>query len=115
VLSNSAQGVDDIGFHLINAAVPLLPTPVTLKPETLRRYAGVYELTPEFRIEVTVEDRRIYVQATKQPRFEIFAQSETEFFVRAFEARIAFVIENGESTASILRQGGVEQRARKLR
>jgi len=115
VLSNSAQGVDDIGFHLINAAVPLLPTPVHLPPEMLRRYVGVYEITPEFRIEVTVADRRIYIQATKQLRFEILARSETEFFVRAFEARIAFIIENGESTALILRQGGVEQRARKLR
>ena len=115
VLSNSAQSVDDIGFHLINAAVPLQPTPVTLKPETLRRYVGIYEMTPEFRIEVTVEGPRMYIQATKQPRFEIFAQSETEFFVRAFEARIAFIVENGESTALILRQGGVDQRARKLR
>jgi hypothetical protein len=115
VLSNSAQGIDDIGFHLINAAVPLLPTPVHLQPEMLRRYEGLYEMTPEFRIEVTVADRRMYIQATKQPRFEILAQSETEFFVRAFEARIAFIIENGESTALILRQGGVEQRARKVR
>ena len=115
VLSNSAQSVDDIGFHLINAAVPLLPTPVTLKPEMLGRYVGVYELNPNFRLEVTVEGSRIYIQATKQPRFEIFAQSETEFFVRAVEARIAFIVENGQSTALILRQGGVEQRARKLR
>ena len=76
---------------------------------------GVYELTPHFRIEITMEGSRIYVQATKQPRFEIFAQSETEFFVRAFEARITFIVENGESTALILRQGGVDQRARKLR
>ena len=115
VLSNSTQGIDDIGFHLINSALPLLPTPVKLPPETLRRYVGIYEITPEFRIDVTVEGQRIYIQATKQPRFEIFAQSETEFFVRAFEGRIAFVVENGESAALILRQGGVEQRARKLR
>jgi CubicO group peptidase (beta-lactamase class C family) len=115
VLSNSAQGVDDIGFHLINAAVPLLPTPVQLAPEKLRRYAGVYELAPEFRIDVTVEGGRIYIQATKQPRFEILPQSETEFFVRAFEARITFVVEHGETTALILRQGGVDQRARRLR
>ena len=115
VLSNSAQGIDDIGFHLINAAMPLLPTPVHLPPERLRRYVGVYEMTQQFRIEVTVEDQRIYIQATNQPRFEILAQSETEFFVRAFEARIAFITENGETTALVLRQGGMENRARKLR
>jgi D-alanyl-D-alanine-carboxypeptidase/D-alanyl-D-alanine-endopeptidase len=115
VLSNSAHGVDDIGFHLINAAVPLLPTAVQLPPEKLRRYAGVYELAPEFRIDVTVEGGRIYIQATKQPRFEILPQSETEFFVRAFEARITFVVENSETTVLILRQGGLDQRARRLR
>ena len=81
----------------------------------LRRHAGVYELTPAFRIEITVDGGRIYAQPTKQPRFEIFARSETQFFLRAVEAQITFVVENGESTALILYQGGVEQRTRKLK
>lgn len=115
VLTNFAQGADDIGFHLVNSAVPLLPTAIRVAPDVLRRYAGVYELTPEFRIEITVEDGRIYAHATKQSRFEIAAESETQFFPRAFDARITFVTEGDAVTGLILRQGGTEQRARKLR
>jgi hypothetical protein len=43
VLSNSRmEGVDDIGFHMLDTRMPLTPAPVTVPPATLRRYVGVY-------------------------------------------------------------------------
>jgi CubicO group peptidase (beta-lactamase class C family) len=43
VLSNSRmEGVDDIGFHMLDTRMPLTPAPVKVPPATLRRYVGVY-------------------------------------------------------------------------
>jgi hypothetical protein len=70
---------------------------------------GEYELTPAFKIAVTREGSRIFVQATNQPRFEIFAESESEFFLKVVDARITFL-----KDGLILHQGGMDQKAKKV-
>ena len=120
VLTNSTHGADDIGFHLVNEAVPLAPAPaagrteVEVEPEVLGRYVGTYRLTEDFEIDVTLLGGRLYVQATGQQRFPVYAASETEFFLRAVEAEIRFVVEDGEATALVLHQGGIAQTARRV-
>jgi len=120
VLTNSTHGADDIGFHLVNEAVPLATAPaaareeVEVAREVLGRYVGTYRLTEDFEIEVTLAGGRLYVQATGQQRFPVFAASETEFFLRAVEAGITFVVEDGRATAMTLHQGGVEQTAERV-
>src|ERR1022692_3554280 len=73
-------------------------------------YVGEYELTPAFKIMVTREAARLFAQATGQPRFEIFAQSESEFFLKVVDARITFL-----KDGLILHQGGVDQKAKKMK
>jgi hypothetical protein len=53
---------------------------------------------------------------TGQPKFEIFAEREGQFFVRAVDAQITFE-KNGVAavTALVLHQNGADQRARKVR
>lgn len=120
VLTNSTHGADDIGFHLVNEAVPLAAAPadareeVEVDPEILRRYVGTYRLAEDFEIEVTLVGGRLYVQATGQQRFPVYAASETEFFLRAVEAEITFVVEDGEATAMVLHQGGMDQTAERV-
>jgi hypothetical protein len=122
VLTNSSHGADDIGFHLINRALPLAPAPepepevVEVAREFLESYVGVYEMTPEFQIAVTLEENALHVQATGQPKIPIFAESETKFFLRVVEAQVTFVRDDsGEVTALILHQGGRDQRAERVR
>jgi CubicO group peptidase (beta-lactamase class C family) len=123
VLTNSAHGADDIGFHLVNAAAPLQPPPAPPKQRTeipvarevLQRYVGVYELLPQFHIEITLDDAGLGLQATGQPRFPIFAESETDFFLKVVDAQVTFVVDGGAVTALVLHQGGVDQTARKVR
>lgn len=119
VLSNVSTngGVDDIGRHLL-AGAPLLPAPrreVKVDPKLFDRYTGRYELAPNFIVTVTRDGERLYTQATGQPRFEVFAESERDFFPKAFDALITFVAEGeGKATSLVLHQNGVDRPAKRI-
>jgi len=87
--------------------LPEKRTRISVAPEILIRYEGVYELFPGFTLTITTEDDRIFAQATNQPQFEIFPSSETEFYLTVVEARIVFTVnENEDVTGLTLFQGG---------
>jgi len=95
VLSNIDASADDIGFHLLDETLPLRPLSkrrieVAVDSTVLMRYVGKYELAPTFQVEVTREAARLFVQATAQPRFPIFAESDSTFFLRVVDAQITF-------------------------
>jgi hypothetical protein len=95
VLSNVNASPDDIGFHLLDETYPLRPLPqrrleVAVDSSVLERYVGEYELAPAFRIVVTREANRLFVQATAQPRFPVFAESDSTFFLKVVDAQISF-------------------------
>lgn len=80
-----------------------------IDPAVLDRYPGRYELVPGFWIDVTREDDRLFAQATGQPRFELFPESETRFFFKVVEATIEFHgAEDGQADSLTLFQGGRE-------
>jgi D-alanyl-D-alanine carboxypeptidase len=95
-------------------APPAPPVAVKVDPAILAAYVGEYELKPDFILTVTLEEGRLMTQATGQPKFEIFAKSETEFFPKVFEARITFVRgADGKVEKLVLNQGGRSVEARK--
>ncbi len=55
-------------------------------------------------------------QATNQPKFEVFPESETKFFLRVVDAQLTFVKDaaTGKVTHIILHQGGGNQRANRI-
>jgi CubicO group peptidase (beta-lactamase class C family) len=56
---------------------------------------------------VTREGDRLFAQLTGQPKFEIFAKSETEFFWKVVNAQVTFVKDkDGKVTKATHRQGG---------
>lgn len=88
---------------------------ITLDASTYDAYVGQYELTPEFVITVRREKNGLSIQATDQARLEIFAESQTRFFLTAVDAQITFVRnEKGEVSHLILHQNGVDQKATKI-
>jgi len=121
VLTNSAHGADDIGFHLINAGLPLAEAPVerievTVARKIMDAYVGEYELTPDFSIVVTQEEHSLFVQATGQGKNPVFAESETKFFFKVVDAQISFVTDDSGATVGlILHQNGANQSAKKVR
>ncbi len=54
-------------------------------------YAGQYEIAPNFFLTITNENGKLMSQMTGQPKSELFAESETEFFLKESETEIKFV------------------------
>lgn len=114
VLANAITdtGIEDIGFHLIDADIPLNPQPkpraaVAVDPAVLQAHAGTYALAPDFAITVTEQDGHLYIQATGQERFEAFPETETEFFLKVVDAQITFARDaEGRTTGLVLHQNG---------
>ena len=96
VLSNAAIGVDDLGFHLLDARAPLAVkrTAIRVEPEVLERYAGVYEISPGAVRVVTRYRDRLFMQRTGQPQRELFATSPTEFFLDESPSHLTFVTDS---------------------
>lgn len=88
---------------------------IKLAPAVYDAYVGRYELSPDFAITVTREADGLSIQATDQPKFEVFAESESKFFLTAVDAQITFVRnEKGEVTHLILHQNGANQTAKRI-
>jgi serine-type D-Ala-D-Ala carboxypeptidase/endopeptidase len=125
VLTNSGgAGVDDIGMRMLNPGLPLTPKPQSAKqrtaidlPEsTLAPYVGKYELGPDFIIDVTLADGALSVQATGQPKFRLYAETATDFFLKEVDAQISFARDaSGAVSSLVLHQNGAHQIARKLK
>jgi CubicO group peptidase (beta-lactamase class C family) len=119
MLTNSVANLDDIGFHLMDASVPLLTVAkhdeVKVDRKLLGAYVGRYALTPAFVIEVTREADQLYIQATNQQKIAVYPESDTRFFLKAVEAQISFERDSsGKVTALVLHQSGRDQRGARL-
>jgi CubicO group peptidase (beta-lactamase class C family) len=80
---------------------------IPVSPSILATYVGTYELTPTFSIVMTLEDGHLMTQATNQPKFPLFAESPTEFFLKVVDAQVEFFKNDaGQVTYLILHQGG---------
>jgi CubicO group peptidase (beta-lactamase class C family) len=77
--------------------------PAKVDAATLEKYVGTYELGPGFNIVVTREGDTLFGQATGQPKFEMAADSPTEFHLLVVPAKITFAPDGSSMT---LHQGG---------
>lgn len=85
-------------------------------PKVYGSYAGQYELAPNFILTITAEEGKLMAQATGQPKLELFPESETQFFPITTAVEITFVKdEKGQVTHLILRQGGQDITAKKIK
>ena len=90
-----------------DAPAPKERKEVSIDPAIYDHYTGRYELAPGFVITVTREGSHLFAQATAQPRFELFAESEHDFFLKVVDAQVSFETDaQGRATRLILHQGG---------
>jgi D-alanyl-D-alanine-carboxypeptidase/D-alanyl-D-alanine-endopeptidase len=120
VLSNAStpSGVDDIGLHLLNPKLPLANaeppkshTVIQLDPKLLDNYTGRYQL-PDRIFEITRDGGRLFAQGFGQqgmggPMFEMFAESEKNFFVKETGSQFTFETDpEGRATGLIMYRVG---------
>ena len=123
ILINQGASIDDIGLHLLDDRFPLtvVTAPkdrkeIAVNPSILDAYVGVYQLAPEFEITITKEGGSLFAQATAQPKFQIFPESETDFFFKVVDAQISFVKDaSGKVNQLILHQGGANVPGKRVR
>ncbi|MET3927773.1 serine hydrolase [Devosia sp. 2618] len=116
VLSNVSGnfGIEDIGMHILDPSLPMaqIPAPrvaVEIDPALLQNYAGTYVLGPEFTMEITTEDNKLFAQLTGQDPFEVFPESDTEFFYKVVDAQLTFETgPDGAATGLVLHQNGLD-------
>ena len=81
--------------------------PVVVDAKLFDTYVGEYEVGPGFVLRVFREGDRFLTQATGQGVFEIFPESETVFYPRAFVAKLTFVKDaDGKVTGLRIDQNG---------
>ncbi len=98
----------------IDKAPPIERESISLGANVLKRYEGTYELQPGFEIVITTEGDKIFAEATGQPQVEIFAETETKFFLKVVPAEIVFITHNdGIADQLTLYQGGREMTGKK--
>lgn len=123
VLSNSTNDIDDIGRHLLESKYPLAKfeapkehKAIKLEAKVLDAYVGEYQVVPGFGLTVSREGDQLFAQATGQGKFELFAETETDFFLKVVDAQITFVKDDkGQVTHLVLHQNGVNQPAKKIK
>lgn len=119
VLSNSSASVEDIGFHLLSARNPLAPPPEKTVHLTEAAYVactGTYAFSPEFIVEITYSDGKLYGHPPGQPRSELVLESSGDFYLEEEDARITFVRdEEGNVDHFLFLQDGQTHRAERVR
>ena len=128
-LTNAATpaGPDDIGRHLLDPKAPLLAasSPALVQPkaraqisvakDVFDRYVGRYQLAPTVFFTISRDGERFMAQLTGQPAYEIFAETEKDFFYKVVDAQLTFETDaHGKATALVLHQNGQNPRAPRI-
>jgi hypothetical protein len=123
-MTNAAtqRGGDDIGFHVLTGH-PLAPPPkarsehhaIAFNGASFDGLVGVYQFAPGVTLTVTRRGDHGFAQLTGQEAFEIFPESDTDYFYRIVDAQLTFArTAGGVATAVTLHQAGRDQSAARV-
>ncbi len=114
----AGKSYEELVIERVLAPLAMSDTRITPTPGMGARfdsYVGVYELAPGFCIAVTRAGDALFGQATGQPRFRLYAESETEFFLKEVDAQITFARDSGgKATELVLHQEGRDMPGRRI-
>lgn len=86
---------------------PVIRPTVSVPVDVLESYIGVYEVTPGFSITIALNKYGLTAQATNQPAFKMFAESQNKFFLKVVDASIEFFKnDDGNVSKLALKQNG---------
>jgi CubicO group peptidase (beta-lactamase class C family) len=88
---------------------------IALDPAILGKYAGVYELQPAFQIEIVLQNNQLLAKATGQPSVDLWAETETLFFIKEIGAQMEFHLNTDGTVKSMtFSQGGNAMEGQKI-
>jgi len=119
ILTNSSQSSDDIGFKILDPSAKLKQLKfkkdaLELSEASLSEYVGTYEFMPGFTMTISKEGKQLFGEISGQDKFEIYAESETEFFLTVVQAKISFQRNEGEVESLVFYQAGQEMVGKKI-
>lgn len=106
-----------LGTLAHGAPVQLLPErkAISLAPEILARYTGVYEMAAGQALIIRVDGSQLSIQPRGGNAMAILAESERRFFFRDSPLAIEFVLDDaGAVTELLVHQGTRQDRARRV-
>ena len=107
--NNTAIEISDLGMYLLDSTkvIQELRPFITVADSVLSKYVGVYKLDESMNLTVTKEDGSLYLQATGQDKFQLYAHSQWKFFLKVTQADVEF-LENKKGIVDRLKllQGG---------
>jgi hypothetical protein len=87
---------------------------IKLEHDILAKYVGSYELAPGIFIAMSLDGDKFFTQLTGQPKFEVFAETEKDFFLKVVDAQLTFEMDGqGKVTDLVLHQNGRDQTAKR--
>lgn len=102
--------------HKTAKPIPTARQLITLDPALSAQYVGEYQIAPTFSLTIVVEEGKLIVQPTGQDATELFAESETTFFLTAIDAQLEFQKDAaGTVTGLLFRQGEQEFLGKKIK
>jgi CubicO group peptidase (beta-lactamase class C family) len=124
ILNNmNVGGLENIAHSLLAISfdqpyeIPKEKTEVTVDPGVLAQYVGEYEFAPGFTVKISLVNNKLKVQATGQGAYDLFAESDHEFFMKIIEAKATFVKgPDGKVEKLLWKQSGApEQTGKKIK
>ena len=123
IMTNSENGeylIDEI-LRAVSTAydwphfLPETKKYLRLDPSVYQLYEGLYEVNPEYQLNVSFEDYYLIIQPTGQKATKFFVENPTTFFSTDPYIRIRFARDAGGTvTGLVLRQGDFRLEAKKL-
>lgn len=94
--------------------IPKERTAIKLPSKVMAGYTGTYQ-SGAFAFTVTMEDGHLYLQPKGEGKAELFAESETKFFLKITDAEVTFVSgPDGKIKEMVLHQNGRDLPLRRL-
>ena len=107
------NNTDTVAWRRYEQARPR--TEIKLDPRRFERCVGFYRHPAGQIMAVTLEGDRFFLQLTGQPKVELFAESDSDFFLKVVPAQLTFApAGNGQADALTLHQGGYEAVATRI-
>lgn len=94
---------------------PIEKKAIILSQDIIASATGEYEFQQGFKMVITRENSRIFVQIQGQPKLEAFAENETTLFFREIDATCVIQKSGKQVTGLVLKQGGRELTSKKVK